>query len=138
MDVIHFSLMMYVEAPSPSGMSIYNSLSPIATLICYEGLSSDPDALLWTHISPGCGLYLRQGQNSVVEMFAQIAQWMENSVSVFSQDIFYTENVFLYLQNPSLSESTLEWAKCAITVRLFKLCMCVTNATWCLTDRLCC
>lgn len=65
-------------------MSIYNSLSPVATLGCYEGLSSDPDAPLWTRMSPGCVLYLRQDQDSVAEMFAQIARWTENSVSEFS------------------------------------------------------
>ena len=109
-------------------MSIHNCLSLIATLGCYEGLSSDPGAPLWMCISPGCVLYLRQGWDFVAEMFSQIAQWTENLVS--EKFIFYTERVCLYLQNPLLSESMLEWEKCAVTVRLFKLQMCITKVTW--------
>ena len=88
-DVILYNLIIYVEAPPSSGMSISNILSPVAILGHYEELFSDPEAPMWTHMTPGHVLYLRQPRDSVAEVFAQIARWTENSVSIHLNCLFY-------------------------------------------------
>ena len=89
--------MLYVEIPETSGLDIAYLSSPIVTMGCYDGDSSDFDAPNWTTMSPGIPFELRQPRTAMANVFQELAFWPENTGIVHS---------IAFLSYPALADST--------------------------------
>jgi hypothetical protein len=110
-NVFLYSLFVSVDTPQSSSIAVNNCQSPLAALATFQGLNSDPDAPAWTRLRLRQPLLFRQPRGAMAEVFATLAFWVDNYVTVWltllSNNI--KTNIVSFHQR-SLAVEMISWA----------------------------
>lgn len=107
--------MIYVDVPETSGLHVSTLSSPVVTLGCYRGLSSDSQAPQWTRMPPGISFEIRQPRKAIADVFMEIAFWPENVTTVRTLTSLCNHSITHMLIQRGLSPAMINWAE-AISV----------------------